>query len=1088
MFSVFTSPELFGSLRKIFPDLSVHKVFLEDQYSKLEKLTFSNSFSTMIADALCLSPSYKPEKRLAKDLKSQVLSQKGPSTIEIKKIVLVFRETTRDSIKTKQNLKTTRPQTKIEETQNNQNSHKKENNKQKKQQKQINKKNLILLDSDPETDPDPDTDTGSSPGSDTGDDSGKEINSNIKQTKYNLYHYDFFKENTFIIKSLKIKLWKDNSELFSLDFIHCELTMDEENITQLHCQKLEVDIKHDTLELFFPSEFQLLKQHKLIFRSVLIKRSPVSLFLKIGSLTTSYHDLCYLLFWRKAILHFSLLISPRFDYNFQIENFFYNLGVSCLFFSDFNLKFNANSSNFSLSSNKFKYELLLNEGFKLQTSLHPYRNQSKTRLKLIQGYEFSLNLMKNLKKIQIIDEKKMKMGNGDEGSISKKGENEKDNNEKININENEKKINENENENKNKNEKGVSKTTNNENGGGKEMERKKENKGEEHENENLHLQKLILKIRIKNLICAGRILNFVYLWYTFLDLYQRYRSFWNELTNESLFPKFLKIGFNIKITKIKSVLLWFLKLNSNIQTNNFNLNEISILKSTDLKSNILVNLKGIDSDFCSGKEIQFIKTKKGLKISKTIIQMKNKKNIFILFCEIFDYFHRITNIVKDELIKMDSTNFDKNQSSIQYWDSKKLLLDRNLIVTNNESEENENEGINKKKNIIKLETEKEKEKEKEKKKKEKEKEKETETEKGERKEKEMTNENEGEKEMGRERENKKEMKIEKEMEMEKEKEKEKKKTKETGKGKGTGKEQAKERGREMENVNVGNEIIKSKGKSKPLSSKKTSEKLFDQNKKSNKSKSIELEKEKSEKNQTELINNLLLETLKIQEKIARCKYQLTQFEDPLLFLVKNLQKKTSLTKNKRTSKTGSSTIKAPKTIPDKGAYMAGFGKKKGRVNKGWKKRWFILTKDRLRYFKRKQPLDEILHFELPLGSISLSNQVKVFRPEKKLVNKRKNCFAVKTQKRTFYIQPLNNSADDWISKIEDNIRGIRVNDYFKKKKERSSSLSSPNINQDESSLEVFKIYNAIKKQLDGVKVSHKNVMEILEVIKGSEND
>ncbi|KAJ6226607.1 tandem ph domain containing protein [Anaeramoeba flamelloides] len=1040
MFSVFTSPELFGSLRKIFPDLSVHKVFLEDQYSKLEQLTFSDSFSTLISETLCLSPSYKPERSLAKDLKSKVLSQRGASTIEIKKVVFVFRETTRDNIKIKKDFGTKNQQKDQEETQNivkNKNhEHKKQQQQQKEKQKQKEKKNIItLLDSSSSSDTENEYEK----------EGIKEQKSNQKRKKEVSSHYDFFEENTLVIKSLKIKLWKDNSELFSLDFVNCKLMMIEENITQLECQKLEFDIKYDTLELFFPSEFQLLKQHKLIFRSVSIQRSPVSLFFKIGSLTTSYHDLCYVLFWRKAILHFSLKISPKFDYHFQIENFVYNLGVSCLFFSDFNFKVNANSPFFSLSSNEFKYELLLNEGFKLHTSLLSYRNQSKTRLKLIQGDQFSINLMKDLNKTNINKEKEKEKGNEDKNENENENENE-------NGNENDNKFEEKESVKNNKedyihNGKNINKKQLENNI--KVNEKRKTNDKTISKNI-MENEKLMLKLRIHNLTCAGRILNIVYLWYTFLDLYQRYQSFWNELTNESLFPKFLTIGYNIKIKNIKSVLLWLMKHHTEIQANAINLNKITIFKSTDFNSNILINFKEIDSDFCFGRGIQFLKSNKGLKISKTSIQMKNNKNLFSLTFEIFDYCLRIIEIVKDELMKMPTNQVDKNENSFQNYENQELLFKKN-INNRNDNGEQENNLANLNKTEVKQQKEEKIEFE-------------DQNESG-------TKIENGENRNGRTKENNNLIKIDVEKENDEMNTKKKRKKNRLSAG---------------ENES---ETTKNKPKSKSLDANKSSERLnLGHREKSSKSKSIEIPKQNLGKNQPTLINNLLLETLKIQEKIARCKYQLTEFEYPLLDLVKNLQNKAKLSSKSRTGRTGTSKLMSPKAITDMGAYLAGFGNKKGRVNKGWKKRWFILNKDRLRYFKQQQPLDEILHFELPLGSICLTNNIKVFRPEKKLVNKRKNCFAIQTTKRTFYIQPLNNSADDWISKIQDNIRGIRVNSYFQKKKERNSNFSNNNVNQNESPREVFNIYNSIKEQLDEVKISHKNVMGILELIKSSENN
>ena len=96
----------------------------------------------------------------------------------------------------------------------------------------------------------------------------------------------------------------------------------------------------------------------------------------------------------------------------------------------------------------------------------------------------------------------------------------------------------------------------------------------------------------------------------------------------------------------------------------------------------------------------------------------------------------------------------------------------------------------------------------------------------------------------------------------------------------------------------------------------------------------------------------------------------------------------------------------------------GFLFKKGGIIKSWSRRYFILNKQSLCYFKREQELKDMTMQEglHPLGRVFLSDVVNI---ETEGIEKRKSfVFALHTKKRAVLLQAANNEdRESWVEAI-----------------------------------------------------------------------
>ncbi|KAJ3448887.1 tandem ph domain containing protein [Anaeramoeba flamelloides] len=254
-------------------------------------------------------------------------------------------------------------------------------------------------------------------------------------------------------------------------------------------------------------------------------------------------------------------------------------------------------------------------------------------------------------------------------------------------------------------------------------------------------------------------------------------------------------------------------------------------------------------------------------------------------------------------------------------------------------------------------------------------------------------------------------------------------------------------------------------------------------------------------NKTLLLNTLAWEMLQLEEQIAKFKLHIAKLRDPLFYILKSLntleeQKVSKLSEQKK------------KNLLTKAKTISGLCYKKGKVNKSWKKRWMILTADRIRYFKHEQPTREEDHTELPLGTIFLS-QAQILNPDSKILKKRKNCFSLKTSNRNYLIQPINQKLHQWFDSISFNLNllnqidgkknidskqvnfnqllnlnntslNINIKNSNNNKNKNNSNNNNNNIGID-SPQNIINLYSGIKKQLTEMKSSHHRLMTILDV-------
>ncbi|KAJ5079667.1 sesquipedalian [Anaeramoeba ignava] len=178
-------------------------------------------------------------------------------------------------------------------------------------------------------------------------------------------------------------------------------------------------------------------------------------------------------------------------------------------------------------------------------------------------------------------------------------------------------------------------------------------------------------------------------------------------------------------------------------------------------------------------------------------------------------------------------------------------------------------------------------------------------------------------------------------------------------------------------------------------------------------------------NESGIQSVLKWEIFDLKEKIARSKLQIKQFVRE----VNNLR--SSFDHQYHTSEQKISTKQVSK---------AGFLTKRGHKVKSWHSRWFILSHEKLRYFKNQQPKDEEKHTELPLGIINL-RESEVSIPEQNIIFKRK-CFekeakfkkAINFQSELFPVptKNLKSHQENLVALIQNNYELIR---------ERISTLS-----------------------------------------------
>ncbi|KAJ3446207.1 tandem ph domain containing protein [Anaeramoeba flamelloides] len=254
-------------------------------------------------------------------------------------------------------------------------------------------------------------------------------------------------------------------------------------------------------------------------------------------------------------------------------------------------------------------------------------------------------------------------------------------------------------------------------------------------------------------------------------------------------------------------------------------------------------------------------------------------------------------------------------------------------------------------------------------------------------------------------------------------------------------------------------------------------------------------------NKKQFLNTFTWGMLQRGEQIAKFQLQILKFKQPLFLIQQSLntlqKKKLKKTKKKYLKNKEKQKKFIGNNFEDSGyqklfervQFKSGFCLKRGKINKSWKKRWFILTEDRIRYYKHKQPDTEINHTELPLGIIPLSKTKKIV-PSKELQNKNKNnkIIILKLPRRIYYIKPLQD-AQDWYEKINYNIIFFQKLCFQTENVKKFKGFKS----QSQEKLQLLdekyikKIYSDIEKHLIEMKNSHKKLIKILDIIHKNEN-
>lgn len=106
----------------------------------------------------------------------------------------------------------------------------------------------------------------------------------------------------------------------------------------------------------------------------------------------------------------------------------------------------------------------------------------------------------------------------------------------------------------------------------------------------------------------------------------------------------------------------------------------------------------------------------------------------------------------------------------------------------------------------------------------------------------------------------------------------------------------------------------------------------------------------------------------------------------------------------------------PKTMVVKEGYL----NKKGGILKGWSKRYFMLNKQSLVYFRKEQELSADVKSDLrPMGRIFLSDIISIDAAKEGTEQRRAFVFTLQTKKRVIYLQ-ASGSAEQrgWVAAIQ----------------------------------------------------------------------
>lgn len=98
----------------------------------------------------------------------------------------------------------------------------------------------------------------------------------------------------------------------------------------------------------------------------------------------------------------------------------------------------------------------------------------------------------------------------------------------------------------------------------------------------------------------------------------------------------------------------------------------------------------------------------------------------------------------------------------------------------------------------------------------------------------------------------------------------------------------------------------------------------------------------------------------------------------------------------------------------------GFLNKKGGILKGWSKRYFMLNRQSLVYFRKEQEVNtDLTEPNLrPMGRIFLSDIVNINTAREGTEHKRSFVFTLHTKKRVIYLQaPSGTEQEGWVAAI-----------------------------------------------------------------------
>lgn len=101
----------------------------------------------------------------------------------------------------------------------------------------------------------------------------------------------------------------------------------------------------------------------------------------------------------------------------------------------------------------------------------------------------------------------------------------------------------------------------------------------------------------------------------------------------------------------------------------------------------------------------------------------------------------------------------------------------------------------------------------------------------------------------------------------------------------------------------------------------------------------------------------------------------------------------------------------------------GFLNKKGVVLKTWNRRYFILNKQSLVYFRKEQEVSADVKSDLrPMGRIFLSDIVSINSAAEGKEHKRPFVFGMHTKKRVIYLQASNSAeVKEWTAAIQQSL-------------------------------------------------------------------